>query len=150
MKKLLTTIAIITALQCSAQSGLYIGAGFNVGFASQTDSAGYKGSYSPKSLGIAFCTGYRLDNWIFDLTTQYSGALISSLTIGRIIGPVEIMAGLADNIIVGKEPLQFTHRFSYNITGRLQLGDFYFSCSQIQNNTYLGIGFRGLSNLTTY
>ena len=60
------------------------------------------------------------------------------------------MAGLADNFIVSKNPLVVKQQFSYNFTGRLQIGDFYLQATQIQDNTYLGIGFIGLASLTDY
>lgn len=155
MKSTLLLLLMSAAMQSIAQSGMYIGAGFNVGFAAQIDSAGFKGPYTPKSLGIAGTTGYRLNHWIAEINVQHTGALIASFTLGRVL-PVsetvyfEILAGIADNIIISKHPLQFTHRFSYNATGRLQVRDFYLQCSQIQNNTYVGIGFKGFANLTTY
>lgn len=134
--------------------GVYLGAGFHVGFASDVID-GYKTPYKPRSLGIYFPVGYRVNDWQFELSAQYSGALISSFIVGRYIHISEtcnfqIMGGLADNLIVLKEPLQVIHQFSYNFTGRLQLGDFYFQATQIQDNTYLGIGFIGLANLTDY
>ena len=134
--------------------GVYIGAGFHVGFASDVIN-GIKTEYKPRSLGIYFPVGYRYDNWLVELSGQYSGALIGSLLIGRNIPVSEtidfhVLAGVADNLIVSKDPFQVKHQFSYNFTGRLKIGDFYFQATQIQHNTYLGIGFIGLMNLTTY
>ena len=134
--------------------GVYLGAGFHVGFASDVID-GYKTPYKPRSLGIYFPVGYRVNNWLFEASIQYTGALIGSFTIGRVIPlsetvDVQLMAGLADNFIVSKNPLVVKQQFSYNFTGRLQIGDFYFQAMQIQHNTYLGIGFIGLINLTTY
>lgn len=135
--------------------GVYIGAGFNVGWGSSLDSNGYKTEYKARALGVYFPVGYRVNNWLFEASVQYTGALIGSFTIGRVIPlsetvDVQLMAGLADNFMVSKNPLLVKQQFSYNFTGRLQIGDFYFQAMQIQNNTYLGIGFRGLANLTTF
>jgi hypothetical protein len=161
MKKVLTVIFALFVLNCHSQNtftetdGVYIGAGFNVGWGSSLDSNGYKTEYKARALGVYFPVGYRVNNWLFEASAQYTGALIGSLTIGRVISlsetvNVQLMAGLADNFIVSKNPLVVKQQFSYNFTGRLQIGDFYFQAMQIQHNTYLGIGFIGLMNLTTY
>ena len=71
--------------QFSETDGIYIGAGLSVGWASDTDSSGFKTPYKPRSLGIYFPVGYRVNNWIFEGSAQYSGALIASFTAGRII-----------------------------------------------------------------
>lgn len=154
IKKYSIIIAIIM-LTITAKSQMYIGAGFSVGFASQTDSNGYKTEYKARALGVYFPVGYRVNNWLFEASVQYTGALIGSLTIGRVIPisetvDVQLIGGVADNFIVSKNPLVVKQQFSYNFTGRLQVGDFYFQAMQIQNNTYIGIGLRGLANLTTY
>ena len=141
--------------QFSETDGIYIGAGLSVGWASDTDSSGFKTPYKPRSLGIYFPVGYRVNNWVLEGSIQYSGALITSFTVGRVIPisemfHVELLAGVADNITGSISPITMQHHFSYNVTGRLQVSDFYFQVSQIQNNTYIGIGFRGLAGLTTY
>ena len=141
--------------QFSETDGIYIGAGLSVGWASDTDSSGFKTPYKPRSLGIYFPVGYRVNNWIFEGSAQYSGSFMASFTLGRVIPisemfNVELLAGVADNITGSISPITMQHHFSYNVTGRLQVSDFYFQVSQIQNNTYIGIGFKGLANLTTY